>query len=155
MARRRDKGNGAIYWPESRQRWVGAVTVGYTPQGRQQRRTVTAKTKAEVQEKVKAMVQELERGVDLAQRPVTVGELIEEWLVHGLNGRDEKTVATNRYLAEQHIVPLIGKKGLRQLKASDVDRMLAAHRHRLSTSTLQKVLAILRRAIRWGRIATW
>jgi hypothetical protein len=29
--------------------------------------------------------------------------------------------------------------------------MLAAHRHRLSTSTLQKVLAILRRAIRWGQ----
>lgn len=48
-------------------------------------------------------------------------------------------------------MPLIGKKSLRQLKASDVDRMLAAHRHRLSTSTLQKVLAILRRAIRWGQ----
>ena len=29
--------------------------------------------------------------------------------------------------------------------------MLGAHRHRLSTSTLQKVLAILRRAIRWGQ----
>jgi hypothetical protein len=29
MARRRDKGNGAIYWSEARQRWVGAMTVGY------------------------------------------------------------------------------------------------------------------------------
>lgn len=151
MKRRRDKGNGAIYWSEARQRWVGAVTVGYTAQGRQQRRTVVSKTKAEVQEKLKALLQELERGVDLAQRPVTVAELIVEWLAHGLNGRDDKTVATNRYLAEQHIVPLIGKKSVRQLKANDVDRMLAAHRHRLSTSTLQKVLAILRRAIRWGQ----
>jgi integrase len=151
MARRRDKGNGAIYWSEARQRWVGVVTVGYTPQGRQQRRTVVAKTKAEAQEKVKELLQELERGVDLAQRTATVAELIEEWLAHGLNGRDDKTVATNRYLADQHIVPLIGKKSLRQLKAGDVDRMLAAHRHRLSTSTLQKVLAILRRAIRWGQ----
>jgi integrase len=151
MTRRRDKGNGAIYWSETRQRWVGAVTVGYTALGRQQRRTVVAKTKAEVQEKVKALLQDLERGVDLAKGPVTVAELIEEWLAHGLNGRDHKTVATNRYLAEQHIVPLIGKKSLRQLKASDVDWMLAAHRHRLSTSTLQKVLAVLRRAIRWGQ----
>ena len=138
MARRRDKGNGAIYWSETRQRWVGAVSVGYTAQGRQQRRTVVAKTKAEVQERVKLLLQELERGVDLTQRPVTVAELIEEWLDHGLNGRDPKTVATNRYLAEQHIVPLIGRMSLRQLKARDVDRMMAAHRHRLSTSTLQK-----------------
>jgi integrase len=127
------------------------VTVGYTPQGRQQRRTVTARTKIEVREKVKALLQKLERGVDLAQRPVTVADLIETWLAHGLNGRDAKTVTTNRYLAEQHIVPLIGRKSLRQLKASDVDRMLAAHRHRLSTSTLQKVLAVLRRAIRWAQ----
>lgn len=130
---------------------MGAVTVGYTSRGRQQRRTVIGKTKVEVRDKVKVLLQELERGVDLAQRPVTVAQLIEEWLAHGLNGRDDKTVATNRYLAEQHIVPLIGKKSLRQLKASDVDRMLAAHRHRLSTSTLQRVLAILRRAIRWAQ----
>ena len=30
-----DKGNGAIYWSEARERWVGAVTVGYTPQGQE------------------------------------------------------------------------------------------------------------------------
>lgn len=151
MTRRRDKGNGAIYWSEQRRRWVGAVTVGYTSLGRQQRRTVTAKTKVEAQAKVKALLQELERGVDLTKAPVTVGELVEQWLAHGLNGRDDKTVATNRYLAEQHIVPLIGRKSLRQLKASDVDRMLAARRNRLSTSSLQRVLAILRRAIRWAQ----
>ena len=77
-------------------------------------------------------------------------EVIRGWLAHGLNGRSEKTLEQNRHLAEGHILPLIGKKRLRDLRAHDVDRMLAARRHQLSTSTLQRVLSILRRAIRWA-----
>lgn len=147
---RRNRGDGGLYWDEGRQRWIGVVTVGYDTRGKPQRRKVSARTKTEGNEKLRALLREVDLGVDLSKGGVTVEAVIESWLTHGLHGRSEATLAQNRYLAECHIVPLIGKKRLRDLRAHDVDRMLAARRHQLSTSTLQRVLSILRRAIRWA-----
>lgn len=147
---RRNRGDGGLYWDEVRQRWIGVVTVGYDTRGKPRRRKVSARTKTEGNEKLRALLREVDLGVDLTQGGVTIAEVIEAWLAHGLNGRSEATLAQNRHLAESHIVPLIGKKRLRDLRAHDVDRMLAARRHQLSTSTLQRVLSILRRAIRWA-----
>lgn len=149
-ARRRDPGNGTVYWDEGRGRWVGQLTVGYSSAGRQMRRKVSAMTKAEAQAKLKALRAEAERGVDLRQGSTTVADAVESWLRFGLNGRSVKTREQNRILAKHHIVPLIGSKRLHDLKAVDVDRMLAARRRQLSTSTLQRVLSILRRVLRWA-----
>jgi integrase len=85
-----------------------------------------------------------------ASTSLRVREVVEAWLRHGLHGRSQGTIAQNRHLAESHIVALIGRKRLRDLRAHDVDRMLDARRSQLSTSTLQRVLSILRRAIRWA-----
>jgi len=147
---RRNRGDGGLYWDEARQRWIGVVTVGFDTRGKPRRRKVSARTKSEGNEKLRALLREVDLGVDLTQGGVTIGEVIEAWLEHGLNGRSRATLAQNRHLAESHIVPLIGKKRLRDLRAHDVDRMLSARRHQLSTSTLQRVLSILRRAIRWA-----
>jgi integrase len=147
---RRNRGDGGLYWDESRQRWIGVVTVGYDTRGKAQRRKISARTKTEGNEKLRALLREVDLGVDLTQGGITVAEVIEAWLTHGLHGRSEPTLAQNRHLAESHIVPLIGKKRLRDLRAHDVDRMLSVRRHQLSTSTLQRVLSILRRAIRWA-----
>jgi integrase len=139
-----------LYWDEGRQRWIGVVTVGYDTRGKPLRRKVSARTKTEGNEKLRALLREVDLGVDLSKGGVTVESVIESWLTHGLHGRSKATLAQNRHLAECHIVPLIGKKRLRDLRAHDVDRMLAARRHQLSTSTLQRVLSVLRRAIRWA-----
>ena len=147
---RRNRGDGGLYWDEARQRWIGVVTVGFDTRGKPRRRKVSAETKTEANEKLRALLREIDLGVDLSQGGITVEEVLKAWLAHGLNGRSESTLAQNRHLAESHIVPLIGKKRLRDLRAHDVDRMLAARRHQLSTSTLQRVLSILRRAIRWA-----
>ncbi|HET7734638.1 MAG TPA: hypothetical protein VFK52_01565, partial [Nocardioidaceae bacterium] len=147
---RRNRGDGGLYWDEGRQRWIGVVTVGYDTRGKPQRRKISARTKTEGNEKLRALLREVDLGVDLSKGGVTVEAVIESWLTHGLHGRSAATLAQNRHLAECHIVPLIGKKRLRDLRAHDVDRMLAARRHQLSTSTLQRVLSILRRAIRWA-----
>ena len=147
---RRNRGDGGLYWDEGRQRWIGVVTVGYDTRGKPQRRKISARTKTEGNEKLRALLREVDLGVDLSKGGVSVEAVIESWLTHGLHGRSAATLAQNRHLAECHIVPLIGKKRLRDLRAHDVDRMLAARRHQLSTSTLQRVLSILRRAIRWA-----
>ena len=41
-------GEGSVYLRTSDNRWVGAVTIGYTASGTMRRKTVTAKTKTEV-----------------------------------------------------------------------------------------------------------
>ena len=147
---RRNRGDGGLYWDESRERWIGVVTVGYDSRGKPRRRKISAKTKTEGNEKLRALLREVELGVDLTQGDVTIAEVVEAWLTHGLHGRSEATLAQNRHLAESHILPMLGRKRLRDLRAHDVDRMLAARRHQLSTSTLQRVLSIRRRAIRWA-----
>jgi integrase len=79
-----------------------------------------------------------------------VADVLEGWLTHGLSGRSPSTVKTCRHLAESHIVPLLGKKKLADPKVQDIDRLLHSKRETLSTATLSRVLAILRRAIRWA-----
>jgi hypothetical protein len=48
MAKRRGHGEGAIYKRLCDGRWVGSITVGRTPQGKQKRRIVYGSTKQEV-----------------------------------------------------------------------------------------------------------
>ena len=150
MAGRRNRGDDGLYWDERRQRWIGVVTVGYDSRGKPRRRKLSARTKTEGNQKLRELMREIDLGLDLSKGPVTVQEVVEAWLTHGLHGRSEQTLAQNRHLAHSHIIPLIGKRPLRELRAHDVDRMLSARRHELSTSTLQRVLSVLRRAIRWA-----
>jgi integrase len=78
----------------------------------------------------------------------TVADAVKDWLAKGLKGRDEHTVTTNRILAEQHVIPLIGTIKLRKLTADDVDEWLDGLTEKLATRSLQGVHAVLKRAIR-------
>jgi integrase len=61
--RRRGHGEDAIYFAASKNRYVGAVSLGFTPDGKRIRRKVSGKTKQEVRDKLKAVHQELDAGV--------------------------------------------------------------------------------------------
>jgi len=54
-ARRRGHGEDSIYLDVARGRYVGAVSLGYGPNGRRIRRKVTGKTKQEVRDKLKVL----------------------------------------------------------------------------------------------------
>lgn len=150
MTGRRSRGEGGIHWDEARQRWIGTVTVGYDSRGKRRTRRFSSVTRTEANRKLKELLREVDLGLDVTRAGVTVEEVVEAWLAHGLHGRAQGTLEQNQHLARSHIIPLIGKKRLRDLRAHDVDRMLASRRQRLSTSTLQRVLSILRRVIRWA-----
>jgi integrase len=67
------------------------------------------------------------------------------------------TKASYRYLAETHIIPVIGDTRLSKLRAADIQRLLKVKREeRLSDRTRQLIHAVLRRALgdaeRWGLI---
>lgn len=62
-ARRRSHGEDAIYFDAAKNRYVGAISVGFGPGGKRLRRKVTGRTKAEVRDKLKAAHNELDRGL--------------------------------------------------------------------------------------------
>jgi hypothetical protein len=136
----------ATVYPEN-SGWVGAISLGFDGQGRRQRIKRKAKTKAELKEKLILVVAEREAGLKPAEG-YTVADAVNDWLAKGLKGRDDMTVTTNRILAEQHVVPLIGAVKLKELTADDVDDWLEGLTTKLATRTLAGVHSILKRSIR-------
>src|SRR5215212_3383635 len=147
MATRRSNGEGGLSWNEARQRWVGRASLGYNADGKRRIGTVSARTKTEAKNKLRALLRDHDDGLP-TQRAYTVGDAVETWLVHGLVGRDPNTVANRTSLARTHVIPGLGKRRLAELTAEEVDRWLADKATTLSTDTLQRLLSILRQSIR-------
>jgi len=62
-ARRRGHGEDAIYFDEAKNRYVGAIPLGFGSDGKRIRRKVSGRTKQEVRDKLKAAHAELDRGL--------------------------------------------------------------------------------------------
>ncbi len=147
MAKRRSRGDGALYWDERRQRFIAAVTIGYTPAGKRIVRRGSGKTKTEANAKLKEVLRDHEDGLAIAPQNFTVADAVNDWLTYGLHGRSERTLEKCGYLCRGHIIPNLGARKLRDLSASDVDRWLATTAKILSTSTVQRLHECLNRAV--------
>jgi integrase len=146
--RRRGRGEDAIFFDETKNRYVGAVSLGFGPDGKRVRRKVTGRTKQDVRDKLKALHAELDRGLRTSAA-YTVGQAVADWLEGGLPGRAERT----RSVYREALAPLmgqIGNKPLRELTAGDVRGGLESLSGRLSTRYLQIAKASLARAIRYA-----
>lgn len=147
-SRRRGHGEDAIYFDAAKNRFVGAISVGFGPGGKRIRRKVTGRTKAEVRDKLKAAHNEIDRGLHTSAT-YTVRQAVDDWLEGGLPGRSERT----RSIYREALKPLlehIGTRPLRELTARDVRRGLEALSGKVSTRYLQMARAALARAIRYA-----
>lgn len=72
MAGSRGNGEGSIYQRSSDGRWLGVLTLGYGPNGRLIRKTVSAKTRSEVVKKLKQLQRHLDDGIPLPDATLTV-----------------------------------------------------------------------------------
>ena len=146
--RRRGHGEDAIYFDATKNRYVGAISVGFGSEGKRIRRKVTGRTKTEVRDKLKEAHAELDRGLHTSAT-YTVQRAVDDWLEGGLQGRSERT----RSIYKEALKPLlehIGTRPLRELTARDVRRGLEALSERVSTRYLQIGRASLARAIRYA-----
>ena len=69
---------------------MGAVSLGYGPDGKRIRRKVSGKTKQEVRAKLKALHDEMTAGVR-SSSTYTVRQTVEDWLREGLDGTSDRT----------------------------------------------------------------
>ena len=89
--KRRGQGEDSIYWDSSKNRYVGAVSLGFSPSGARIRRKVTGRTKAEVRDKLRELHLQVEIGLR-PRRRYTVNDALDDWLAHGLDGLSPRTV---------------------------------------------------------------
>ncbi len=144
----RGHGEGTIYWHEGRQRWAVLVAGGYDERGKRVRKYAYGRTKTEARTKLRELLREAEDGVVVTNERCTVGDAVRDWHDHGLGTAGESTRTTNRHLAEEHIIPFLGARRLRELTVSEVDKWLAGRAKVVSTSTLRKIHSALNRSIK-------
>ncbi|MFF4101644.1 tyrosine recombinase XerC [Streptomyces sp. NPDC001903] len=149
-ARKAANGADSIYWDKSKNRYIGAVSLGFTPAGKRRRPKVSGKTKTEVRAKIRKLRSEL-AAEGKAPANYTVRQAVEEWLAKGLRGRDESSLATYRSLAKNHVIPQLGHAKLQELDADMVDDWLVGRAEVLGDEALKKVRSILRRSINHAR----
>jgi integrase len=130
----------------TKNRYVGAVSLGFGPDGKRIRRKVSGKTKQEVRDKLKALHQELSAEIR-SSRTYTVRETVEDWLRDGLDGTSERTRTLYQGLLEP-VLEMVGARLLRELTAGDVRSALGELVTRYSTRSLQITRNSLERAIR-------
>jgi integrase len=147
--KRRARGDGGLYWDESRQRWIAEVTIGYRPNGNRITRKGSGRTKTAAKAKLKEILRDQEDGISLsADGNYTVAAAVRDWLKYGLPGRASSTVEKYTHLANEHIIPQLGARKLRELSAEEIDEWLTEEAKKLSTRTLREVRAILSRSVR-------
>jgi integrase len=127
-------------------RWRGVISLGFSADGKRIRRKVSGKTKAAVQDRLKALHGDLESGVRAAPN-YTVRRAAEDWLNEGLDGRDAKTIKKYESMLAP-ILATIGARRLRELTAGEVHQALTTIALRYSSASIAMGHNALTRAIR-------
>lgn len=136
----------ATIYPEG-DGYTGAISLGFDAAGKRQRVKRKGRTKAQVKDKLREVVDDLEVGVT-ASEGYTVQQAVEDFLDHGMKGKAQGTIDNYRSIASHHLVPYIGAAKLKKLTADELDKWIDERAEELSSRTLRLVHQILERSIR-------
>lgn len=125
-AAKRGHGEGSISQRKSRGDWRGEIMFGYKPNGDPDRRYVYAKTRREVQTKLRELRQHHDAGTltEVGRGRETVAAFLATWL-DSLTGTIEPQSARRHRDNVRHITPLIGRHKLSDLRPEHIVGMLA------------------------------
>lgn len=123
MPRIRKSGDGGLYFDKKRKLWIGVVDAGYSPEGKrlQIRRTSTSQSVA--RQKLDLLKAEIaSTGSPLGNQKVA------EWGAFWLEGilrKKPQTYRTYRSILETWVLPVIGRKNVKDVRPSDLQRIYA------------------------------
>ena len=146
--KRRSRGDGGLYWNETRQRWIAEATVGYRPNGKRIVKRGSGKTKTEAKRKLKEILRDYHDGTVTNTPNYTVEDAVKDFLRFGLGGRSKATVEYYTSLANTHVIPDLGRRKARELTATEVDVWLASKTKVLSTRSLRGIRSVLLRSLK-------
>jgi len=100
--------------------WEGRITLGYDENGKQISRSVSGKTKGEVQKKINEIKREYENQTLVAKNGMTVEEWLTTWGKDHLNHVAAGTAHEYRQKIEKYIIPALGAVKLQKLTPMQV-----------------------------------
>ncbi|MEO3937583.1 tyrosine-type recombinase/integrase [Dermatophilaceae bacterium Soc4.6] len=140
-------------------RWHGRVTMGTRLDGRPDRRHVSRKTKAELDQAVRALERARDRGqYAWTEADPTLGQWLEHWLENVIPTAIRwKTLSTYRSQMRLHVIPALGPMRLSDVRAEVLEqhyrRMLDAGRSPALVHAVHRVLrSALNEAVRRQRL---
>lgn len=144
---KRANGDGAVYYSDSKQKWIGQITLGYDEKGNRKRKTVYGKTKTEVKNKLKQIEIGVYTGEYVDKSNITFYQLAKQLLDDDYNSNfiNENTyyrhIETLRRLKDIYNTPL-QKATEMQLKAFLLKEQC------YSQSTIDKEFRLLNRTFK-------
>ena len=146
MSKRRGNGEDSIY--KDGDRWRGAISLGYSEDGRRIRKKVSGRTRAEVADKLRSLRKLVDAGT-VPDDKITVKAFLERWLTHNLPGTvAESTEDDYNDTVRLHLVPALGRKRLAKLTVLDVDKLWQAKREAgYSANSIRIMRTVLRKAL--------
>ena len=123
MAKRRKHGTGGIHL-RSDGRWEGRMVIGYDDKGLPKTKNVLAKTKAECEKKLKALLSEKkESEPEKPQQTMTVAQWLDFWYqTHKKPNLRPNTQMSYERRVYQHIIPNLGQIPLNKLTTGDIQQ---------------------------------
>jgi hypothetical protein len=158
VAGRRDNGQGSAYFDAARGKWRGQIMVSHKPDGTKDIRKVTADSKAAALKTLAEIRKRHDAGElgTVEQERRTLGEFVARWLE--AKRATVRPTTLDRYgdLLRLHIVPVLGRTALKELKPDQVQRLyaqkLAAGLSPRTVHHLHRCLfSALADAVKWGR----
>ncbi len=98
MPKRRTRGDGAVYYDEKRNMYIGQLSIGYDENGKRKRKTVYGSTKQEVKEKLKAIEYQIFSGTFTDASTITIYQLAKQILDDKRNENEIKDSSYYRHL---------------------------------------------------------
>lgn len=149
MKKRRGRGEGTIY-PRSNGGWAAQISSGVDGSGKRIRRTVSGKTKAIVQQKLREVQDDAENGISASPSNLKLSQYLRTWLEDVSRPRtgDGAHREYTRYV-ERHINPTIGGVPLSKVSPQNIRGLLGAmEKNGVGAPTRRKVFACLKKALR-------
>jgi hypothetical protein len=144
---RRGNGEGSIFYHERKRRWVGTITTGYDAHGQRRRRSVSARTKGALLERLQQLQTQHATGTLPAPSTVTLAAFLQTWLAAA-----DLRPGTRAFYAgviRTHVLPRLGGVAVSRLTPSLLQTTLAdLQRAGVGAATCTRVFAILRTALR-------
>jgi integrase len=144
---RRGQGEDSIY--KDGDRWRGATSLGYGPDGKRLRKKVSGATREEVTKKLRQLHDQLDAGLPPADDRLSVGDFLTRWLTVSLPGHvSPSTLDDYADTVRLHLQPALGRKKLTKLTVSDCDVLWKAKRDKgYSANSVRIMRTVLRKAL--------
>ncbi|MET9069417.1 tyrosine-type recombinase/integrase [Streptosporangium sandarakinum] len=143
--KRRGQNEDSIY--KDGDRWRGAISLGYGPDGKRIRKKVSGRTRAEVAEKIRKIREDIAKGLPAPDGKLTVGAFLDRWLSTLPGHIADSTLDDYEDTVRLHLKPALGRHKLTALTVAQVDALWQAKRERYKPNSVRNMRAVLRKAL--------